>query len=145
MLLRPATLPDIPQMHVIRMAVKENILSDPALITPQDYAAYLEKRGAGWVVEIEHQIVGFAIVDFQENNVWALFVDPNFEKRGVGRMLHGQLISAYFARTNQPLWLGTEPNSRAESFYRKAGWKEVGKHGSDEIKFEFYAPIDMRT
>ena len=145
MLLRHATLLDIPQMHVIRTAVKENILSDPNLITPQDYAEYLEDRGAGWVVEIEHQIVGFAIVDFQENNVWALFVHPDFEKRGVGRMLHDQLISAYFARTSQTLWLGTEPNSRAEAFYRKAGWKEVGMHGSDEIKFEFYAPRDIRT
>ena len=42
MLLRHATLLDIPQMQVIRMAVKENILSDPNLITPQDYAEYLE-------------------------------------------------------------------------------------------------------
>lgn len=145
MLLRPATLADIDPMHVIRIAVRENRLSDPSLITAKDYAAYLENRGAGWVVEIEHQIVGFAIVDFQENNVWALFVHPDFEKRGVGRMLHDQMISAYFARTNQTLWLGTEPHSRAESFYRKAGWKEVGKHGTDEIKFEFYAPVDMRT
>lgn len=145
MLLRHATLLDIHQMHVIRTAVKENILSDPNLITPQDYAEYLEDRGAGWVAEIEHQIVGFAILDFQENNVWALFVHPNFEKRGVGRRLHDQLIAAYFAKTNQTLWLGTEPNSRAESFYRKAGWKNVGKHGSNEIKFEFYAPVDMRT
>lgn len=145
MLLRPATLADIDPMHVIRIAVRENRLSDPSLITAKDYAAYLENRGAGWVVEIEQQIVGFAIVDFQENNVWALFVHPDFEKRGVGRMLHDQMISDYFARTNQTLWLGTEPHSRAESFYRKAGWKEVGKHGSGEIKFEFYAPVDMRT
>lgn len=143
MLLRPATLADIDPMHVIRIAVRENRLSDPSLITHQDYANFLANRGAGWVVEIEHQIVGFAIVDFQENNVWALFVHPDFEKRGVGRMLHDQMISAYFARTNQTLWLGTEPHSRAESFYRKAGWKEVGKHGSGEIKFEFYAPVDM--
>lgn len=145
MLLRPATLADIDPMHVIRIAVRENRLSDPSLITVKDYAAYLANRGAGWVVEIEHQIVGFAIVDFQENNVWALFVHPDFEKIGVGRLLHDQLISAYFARTKQTLWLGTEPHSRAESFYRNAGWKEVGKHGSGEIKFEFYAPVDMRT
>lgn len=145
MLLRPATLADIDPMHVIRIAVRENRLSDPSLITAKDYAAYLENRGAGWVVEIEHQIIGFAIVDFQENNVWALFVHPDFEKRGVGRMLHDQMISGYFARTKQTLWLGTEPHSRAESFYRNAGWKEVGKHGSGEIKFEFYAPTDIRT
>ena len=145
MLLRPATLLDINPMHVIRMAVKENILSDPSLITPQDYAAYLENRGAGWVVEIENQIVGFAIVDLREHNVWALFVHPDAEKKGVGRQLHDEMIRWYFSQTTETLWLGTEPNSRAEGFYRQAGWKEVGKHGLTEIKFEYYAPLDMRT
>jgi GNAT superfamily N-acetyltransferase len=145
LLLRPATLLDIDPMHVIRMAVKENILSDPSLITPQDYAAYLENRGAGWVVEIENQIVGFAIVDLREHNVWALFVHPDAEKKGVGRQLHDEMIRWYFSQTTETLWLGTEPNSRAEGFYRKAGWKDVGKHGSTEIKFEYYAPLDMRT
>ena len=145
MLIRAATLPDIDPMHVIRMAVKENILSDPSLITPQDYAAYLENRGAGWVVEIENQIVGFAIVDLREHNVWALFVHPDAEKKGVGRQLHDEMIRWYFSQTTETLWLGTEPNSRAEGFYRQAVWKEVGKHGLTEIKFEYYAPLDMRT
>lgn len=145
MLIRAATLPDIDPMHVIRMAVKENILSDPALITPEEYADYIVNRGAGWVVEIENRIVGFAIVDLHEHNVWALFVHPDAEKKGVGRKLHDEMIRWYFSQTTETLWLGTEPNSRAEGFYRQAGWKEVGKHGSAEIKFEYYAPFDIRT
>ena len=28
------------------------------------------------------------------------------------------------------------PNTRAEIFYRKSGWTEVGIHGKGEIKFE---------
>jgi hypothetical protein len=32
--------------------------------------------------------------------------------------------------------LGTAPGTRAEEFYRKAGWKETGTHGNGEIKFE---------
>ncbi|GAC1380075.1 MAG: hypothetical protein NVSMB45_02920 [Ginsengibacter sp.] len=33
-------------------------------------------------------------------------------------------------------WLGTAPGTGAELFYRKAGWKKVGEHGKNEIKFE---------
>ena len=39
-------------------------------------------RGKAWVCEISSQIVGFAIVDLKENNIWALFIDPKFEKKG---------------------------------------------------------------
>ena len=49
------------------------------------------------------------------------------------------MIDWYFSRTNSKIWLGTAPNTRAETFYRKAGWKETGKHGKGEIKFEMTA------
>lgn len=132
-------------MHVIRVAVKENILSDPSLITPAEYQDFIENRGAGWVIEDAGRILGFAIVDLQEYNVWALFVHPDSEEKGVGRQLHDALIRWYFSQTNETLWLGTEPNSRAAGFYRKAGWKEVGKHGQNEIRFEYYPPNSIRT
>ena len=37
---------------------------------------------------------------------------------------------------NETVWLSTAFHTRAEQFYRKAGWKEVGLHGTKEIKFE---------
>ncbi len=46
------------------------------------------------------------------------------------------MLDWYFSRTQKTVWLGTAPNSRAEKFYRIAGWKEVGTHGKGEIKFE---------
>ena len=39
-------------------------------------------------------------------------------------------------QTKTNIWLGTSPNTRAEIFYRKAGWTEIGTHGNGEIKFE---------
>ncbi len=99
MTIRTATLHDIPQIQVVRNAVTENTLSDPGLVTDQDCAEFITERGKGWVCEIDHQIVGFAIVDLRENNITAF-------------------------------------NTRAEQFYRKAGWTEVGTHGTKEIKFE---------
>ena len=34
------------------------------------------------------------------------------------------------------VWLSTEPDTRAEKFYREREWKEIGIHGKNEIKFE---------
>jgi len=136
MIFREATLSDIPQMQIVRNSVKENTLSDPALVTDKDCENYLFNRGKGWVCEIDEQIVGFAIADVVDNNVWALFVQPGFEERGVGRKLHDDMLDWYFNQTPSTIWLGTAPNTRAEKFYRKAGWKEVGTHGKREIKFE---------
>jgi len=136
MTIRTATLHDIPQIQVVRNAVTENTLSDPGLVTDQDCAEFITERGKGWVCEIDHQIVGFAIVDLRENNIWALFLDPNFEKKGIGRQLHQTMLDWYFSQTQKTVWLGTAFNTRAEQFYRKAGWTEVGTHGTKEIKFE---------
>jgi hypothetical protein len=46
------------------------------------------------------------------------------------------MLDWYFAQTKKDVWLGTSPNTRAEIFYRKSGWIEIGTHGSGEIKFE---------
>lgn len=135
---RPATLDDIPQMQVIRNTVTENALSDPGLVTEADYREYLGNRGKGWVFEHELEIQGFAIVDMQECNVWALFVKPGREGAGIGRKLHDTMLDWYFTQTKTMIWLGTAAATRAEAFYRKAGWLENGMHGK-EIRFEMSA------
>lgn len=134
--LREALIADIPQISKIRLAVKENILSNPDLVPYEDYVEFMTQRGKGWVCEIDNKIVGFSIVDLKENNIWALFIDPDFEKKGIGRQLHDMMLDWYFDQTETTVWLSTAPKSRAESFYRKAGWTEVGMHGKNEIKFE---------
>jgi GNAT superfamily N-acetyltransferase len=134
--IREATIADIDRLSEIRIAVVENSLSDPTLLSTADYTLYLTKRGKGWICEEEGKIVGFAIVDLLANNVWALFVDPMYEKRGIGRQLHRVMLNWYFDQTQEPLWLGTDPGTRAEDFYRRAGWMEIGIVGSIEIKFE---------
>lgn len=135
-MIREAILSDIPQLHIIRNAVKENRLSNPDLITNSDYEEILMIRGKGWVYEMQGKIAGFAVIDTRESNIWALFVHPNFEKLGIGKELHDKMLRWYFSHHHQTLWLSTAPGTRAESFYRKAGWKETGTYGKGEIKFE---------
>jgi GNAT superfamily N-acetyltransferase len=134
--IRKATTSDIPHLQYIRHQVKENILSDPALVTDDDCKDFITHRGKGWVAETEKTIIGFSIVDLQHHNVWALFIHPDYEGMGVGKQLHNIMLDWYFTQTKETLWLGTEPKTRAERFYRARGWKEVGIHSKGEIKFE---------
>ncbi|MCQ9637645.1 GNAT family N-acetyltransferase [Chryseobacterium sp. WG14] len=136
MIIREATLKDIPQIQLVRNSVKENTLSDPGLVSDRDCEEFLFERGRGWVAENNERIIGFSIADLKENNVWALFVHPDFENKGLGRKLHNIMLDWYFTQKKEAIWLGTSPETRAEIFYRKSGWKEVGTHGKGEVKFE---------
>ncbi|MFZ1785843.1 MAG: GNAT family N-acetyltransferase [Ferruginibacter sp.] len=136
MIFREADIADIGQIQFVRHAVKENRLSDPSLVTDADVEEYMTKRGRGWVCEIQNTVIGFAIVDLIENNVWALFVLPEYEAMGIGKKLHRMMMDWYFIHTKEKIWLGTEPGSRAEKFYRMQGWREAGIHGKNELKFE---------
>jgi GNAT superfamily N-acetyltransferase len=134
--IRVAATKDIHQIQVVRKLVKENQLSDPSLVPDSDVEDFITRRGRGWVCEIGDQVVGFAIADLVFNNIWALFIHPDFERLGIGKKLHEEMLNWYFAQTDKTVWLGTSPKTRAELFYRKAGWKEIGVHGKGEIKFE---------
>jgi GNAT superfamily N-acetyltransferase len=133
---REAVVADIPAIQTVRNAVKENRLSNPALVPDKDVELFITQRGKGWIGEVKGTLAGFSIIDMQDNNVWALFVHPDFENKGIGKQLHGLMLQWYFSQTKKTLWLGTEPGTRAESFYRLNGWKETGLHGKGEIKFE---------
>lgn len=136
MTFREAHENDIKQIQIVRNSVAENTLSNPDLVKDEDCLDFITKRGKGWVCEIDNKIVGFSIADLKEHNIWALFVHPDYDKKGIGRQLHDLMLDWYFNQTSQKVWLGTSPNTRAEIFYRKSGWTEVGTHGKGEIKFE---------
>jgi GNAT superfamily N-acetyltransferase len=121
---------------VVRNSVKENTLSNPALVPDSDVEDYICNRGRGWVAEENGIIIGFSIISVTDKNVWALFLMPEFEKKGIGRELHKLMLDWYFTQTGETVWLSTSPGTRAEAFYRKAGWIDAGNYGKGEIKFE---------
>ena len=133
---REARLADIAQLSRVRLSVTENVLPDPGRIIAADYALFLTERGKGWVCECNDVIVGFSVVDLRECNVWALFVQPEYEGMGIGKKLQQLLLDWYFSQTRENIWLGTAPASRAERFYRKSGWQETGRRPNGEIRFE---------
>ncbi|MFT3795755.1 GNAT family N-acetyltransferase [Flavobacterium sp.] len=133
---REAQLEDIAQIQVVRHLVKENTLSDPALVPDKDVAYYITEKGKGWVCATDGKIVGFSIVDLQEHSIWALFVDPEYDRRGIGKELHRLMMDWYFAQTKEKVCLGTAPKTRAEEFYKRQGWTPVGFYANGEAKFE---------
>jgi GNAT superfamily N-acetyltransferase len=136
MIFREANPQDIPQMQVLRNTVKENKLSSPKLITDKAVLDFITIRGKGWVCEIDGSVVGFAIADLVKSNIWALFIHPDFERKGIARNLQRLMLDWYFLQGKDLVWLGTQPGTRAEQFYRKSGWIENGMNGSREIRFE---------
>jgi GNAT superfamily N-acetyltransferase len=136
MTFREATAADIKRIQYVRHAVKENVLSDPLLVTDEDCNEYLTVRGKGWVCELHDKMIGFAIADLKENSIWALFLLPEFENKGIGKKLQQIMLSWYFEQTTHTVWLTTSPGTRAEGFYRKSGWQEKGRKDNGEIRFE---------
>jgi GNAT superfamily N-acetyltransferase len=124
-ILRVARRDDVAAIQCVRASVRENKLVS-RVISDAEVIEHLESLGRGWVVEVEGQVVAFAIGRVHDGNIWALFVDPAFEKRGFGRRLHDEMLAWMFAQGVASLWLTTEPGTRAEGFYRAAGWRDCG-------------------
>lgn len=132
---RAARLADAPGMHAIRLAVRENRLSDPARVSEASYARYMTGGGLAWVAEEADRMLGFAIVDLVAGSVWALFVDPAAQGQGIGRRLLDTLLVGSATCLNT-LWLTTSAGTRAEHFYESAGWLRAGTLPNGEVRFE---------
>jgi GNAT superfamily N-acetyltransferase len=144
---RRATAADVPGIQRVRAAVKENRLVSRR-IGDDEVQHAIEVGGRGWVVEAAGEIVGFAIVKIEGEGeggrVWALFVDPAHEGRGHGRRLLDTLVGWSWARGLQRLQLSTEPGTRAQRFYARAGWRDAGPAAGGEVAFERVAPPPPR-
>jgi len=124
---------DIAAMHKLRMSVRENRLRDPSRVTEAHYARYVSEPGASWVAEEQQRIVGFSIADRASRSIWALFVDPEYEGRGIGRLLLQQVADWLLAQSREAINLSTEPGTRAERLYLASGWRRVGLLESGEV------------
>lgn len=137
--IRLAAPPDVPAMHRVRMGVRENRLSRPGRISEPDYLPYVEARTA-WVAETRAGIRGFAVLDAPAGSLWALFVAPDAEGQGMGRALHRQLVETAGRLHIAELRLDTAEGTRAEGFYRNAGWQSAGLTAGGELNFRLEVP-----
>jgi GNAT superfamily N-acetyltransferase len=136
MQLRQATEADVAALQRVRRSVTENRLSDPGRVSDALVRRMLVERGRGWVAERDGRIVGFAIGDREAARVWALFVEPGHAGAGIGRRLHAAMVDWLFGCGLAEIRLGTEPGTRADAFYQRAGWIRgaVGEDGEVEFR-----------
>lgn len=128
---RRARRADIPAMSAIRLSVRENVLSDPSRVTLQMYEDYLERDGHGWVAEIDGEVAAFCYADRSRASIWALFVSPRHEGRGLGQGLLALAVSWLFELGHRRITLSTTPGTRADRFYTKQGWTRMPEGGAE--------------
>ena len=133
-MIRLATLSDIPRLMEIRGSVRENRLSDPSRVTLADYRWHV-MHAPIHVWEEDRVIKGLSAGDPRDGSIWALFVDPRFEGRGIGQALISAACSAVAAAGHRVARLSTEAGTRAERFYLRNGWLAKGYTESGEIIF----------
>ena len=101
------------------------------------------------MVEVDGRLAGFAQIRSGNQPVgvpgssplelWRFYVDGPFQGRGVAQALMNAVVSTARARGAETLWLGVwEQNPRAQAFYRKCGFTDVGEHG-------FLVGTDLQT
>lgn len=128
---RQADARDIPAMSKIRLAVTENVLSDPDRITRQMYEDYLALLGRGWVAEIDGVVAGFSYANQTDGSIWALFIAPEHEGRGLAKRLLELAVQWLFAQGRDTVRLSTGIGTRADRFYAMQGWTRERGEGND--------------
>ena len=127
---RVATPGDVAALLQVRTAVQENHLSLQQLrargITPAALAEALTSgTPCAWLAEVEAEVVGFSMVDLDDASLFALFVLPAHEGRGIGSHLLAEAERALFA-VHPRAWLETAASSRAAPACAGSGRRRRG-------------------
>ncbi len=133
--IRPAVPADIPGLMTLRASVAENRPLVPDAVTTDDVADFMT-HSTIWVWQEQGRILGFSAGDTQLGWVWALFVDPGHEGRGIGSALLARACRCVARAGFEHATLTTDPGTRAARFYRRAGWTDRGETEDGEIIFE---------
>jgi GNAT superfamily N-acetyltransferase len=120
---REARTEDIAALSEVRLSVRENALSRPDVITRGMYETYLGEAGKGWLCEADGEVVGFSVASLRDASIWALFVKPTHEGRGIGRRLLQLATDWLFDMGVSRIVLSTSVGTRADSLYERWGWR----------------------
>jgi GNAT superfamily N-acetyltransferase len=137
-LIRQATRDDVARIMEIRAGVRENRLRDPSRVTVDHVRAHVDDAGVFVWVE-DRKVVGFSVAEPRTGNIVALFVEEGYERRGIGRALFERACDLLASAGCPRMWLTTWPGTRAERFYRAAGWRVTGEDDGNLV-FERTAP-----
>lgn len=160
MKIRKATIEDAEMLADLAYKTFWDAFHDHPKNAPEDLADYMQKafnveqlqtelsdkNSIFFIAEIENEPAGYArlIIDRIENGISAtkpielnrLYSKQEFLGKGVGARLMEECFALAKRLNCDAMWLGVwEFNPRAQRFYEKYGFREVGKHvfllGSD--------------
>ena len=143
--LRAATEADIDTLFDIRTSVIQNHLSMQQLsdlgITAATLAEAVRSGTSAWIAELGGTAAGFAMVDAEAGEVFALFVRPEFEGRGLGRLLLNEAEKELF-RHHDRICLVTDGHAhiRANGFYLHLGWSFACRVDERDVRYEKALP-----
>jgi GNAT superfamily N-acetyltransferase len=141
---REATAADVPGISRVRTSVVENALSAAQLeergITNASVAASFLTDSKGWVALRGEEIVAFSIADRATQSIFALFVLPGHEGRGIGSVLLDLALRWLWDNGAERVWLTTGPGTKAVRFYEKRGWKHTGQGPRGDLRYECGRP-----
>ena len=122
-----------PHISEIRFAVKENILRDPSRVT-YDMIPGSSEPGI-WLWEEDGKVLGFSAADTRDGTIFALFIDPEHEGRGIGRALFAKALEALRKAGHRPARSPPSPAAAPTASIRRAGWKAIGTSERGERNF----------
>lgn len=136
---RVARVEDIPEMTLIRNAVRENALVNTVIVA-DDYVQAMTVDGRAWVCEVDGTVVGFSCGRLVQGDIWALFIRESYEGRGIGSALMELVETWMFEQGAESIWLCTEPGTRAQRLYERRGWVHTGMKQSGEAGYLLRPP-----
>lgn len=126
-------------MFHVRISVIENHLSREEMqrigITENVVADLIEKSHCAWVATDNEKIIGFSMILPDEGCLFAAFVLPEYEGRGIGRRLV-EIAEKELFRHHEIAWLETDKQSRAAKFYIQLGWGNKIDINDTDIRLE---------
>jgi GNAT superfamily N-acetyltransferase len=141
---REATAADMPGITRVRTSVVENALTIEQLeergITEASVAASFLTDSKGWVAMRQEEIVAFSIADRATQSIFALFVLPGYEGRGIGSVLLDSALRWLWENGAERVWLTTGPGTKAVRFYEKRGWTCTGTSPRGDLRYECARP-----
>jgi ribosomal protein S18 acetylase RimI-like enzyme len=95
-------------------------------ITHDSVREMMKQSHRGWLCEIDLNVVGFAMGNKQNGEMWAIAVLREHEGKGIGERLLGLVESWLFSEGWAEIWLTTDPDEtiHAVGFYRHLGWSD---------------------
>jgi GNAT superfamily N-acetyltransferase len=135
--LRTATRADLSRVHEVRHGTAENRLTNPALVTNEEVAWYLD-HAIFLVSEDEEGVQGFTCVNHQTGYVWALFVIDEAQGRGHGTNLLDAAMTQLRKAGHRQAYLSTGTGTKAEGFYLAQSWKPMGVNMHGEVVFRLW-------